>query len=115
MGEPFTIRAGDFGESIVTSGGDRTGECGPIDSGLFGVAGRESTFSSSEAMFECSCPGWNAGRVWSSDMRPAGLTSPNRAVLLVNGDGLGGGGGGGFDFIMLSKWLRRDETGFWKC
>ncbi len=104
----------------MTSGGDRTGECGPIESGRFGVAGRESAFSSRDAMFECNCcPGGNAGRTWSRDMRPAGLTSPNRAVLFDNGEGLGGGGGGGlsagFPFIMLSKWLRKEDTGFCDC
>jgi hypothetical protein len=45
------------------------------------------------------------GLVWAA--------SPNRAVLPVDGDGRGGGGGGFFfSLIMLSKWLRREETGF---
>lgn len=106
-----------MGDSIVTRGGERAGECGPIESGLFGVAGRESTFSSSDAMFGCGCPAWNAGRAWSRDMRGLGWeASPNRAVLLVDGEGLGGGSGGFFfSLIMLSKWLRREETGFCRC
>jgi hypothetical protein len=126
---------GDRGESTVTIGGERGGDRGPIDVGrVVGVAGTEARPSSTGVMVDENWP-WCAGEVWtapvlgkSRDMRPSPLVCPSSVsshglpVFKTPCDVLAGGCGsaglsvgfsaGGLDFIMLSKWLRREDTGF---
>lgn len=111
---------GEPGASTVTSGGERGGDRGPIDTGRsFGVLDRDTGPLLSPSGSKCAL-GWLAVKLWFGlgMSRDAPLLYDSAVctfnALLVGPSEGDGSGGGGFDLIIFSKWLRREDTGFYR-